>query len=85
MKHKYTYTIELIDIKQGHIQVKYVPENEKIVAESYNLAIYTKKDDGTTFTIEELIDFYAPHDKWDAQLMLLEQYNTLLNKSGTIN
>jgi hypothetical protein len=85
MKHKYTYIIELIDIKQGTIQVKYTPENEKLVAEAYNLAIYAKKDDGSDFTTEELIEFYAPHDKWDAQLILLEQYDNLLNKTGTVN
>jgi hypothetical protein len=85
MKHKYTYIIELIDIKEGNIQVKYTPENPSLVALAYNLGLYVLKDDGTKFTIDELIEFYAPHDKWDAQLTLLEQYDTLLNKTGTVS
>lgn len=84
MKFKYTYSIELIDIKEGHIQVKYMPEDVRLVALSYNLAIYALKEDGTKFTIDELIEFYAPHDKWEAQLTLLNQYDTILAKTGTV-
>lgn len=84
MAHNYTYTITMVDIKNGNIQVKYTPENNKLASELYNLSLYVRKYDDSKFTIDEAIKFYAPHDKWDTQLELIENYDQLLNKTEAV-
>lgn len=84
MKISYKYEIQKVDIQNGHLLIKYTPEEEALASVALNIAILFNED-GTQKPIQENIDLFAPQNQWAAQKYLLENANTLLNSSGTIN
>jgi hypothetical protein len=84
MKIPYTYTIYKLNIQTGHIEIKYTPEDETLTAITFNVPILFDED-GNQFEIQKNIDMFAPYREWAAQKFLIENTDSILNSTGTIN
>jgi hypothetical protein len=83
MKIPYSYEIYKLNIQTGHIEIKYMPEDETLTAITYNVPIIFNED-GTQMELKENIDRFAPYREWAAQKFLIQNANTVLNLTGTI-
>lgn len=84
-KFEFTYTIKQIDLKNSDILIEYLPTNPKLTQFIYNVGAYGTDENGVLKTIEQTILDNAPHHMWQAQEMLIELHDTILNKTGTID
>lgn len=82
-KYAFTYNIKQVNVQDGYILVEYMPVDTSLTAYTYNLPTFTRKDDGTLKTIDEVINDFAPYHMWESQELL--KSTMLLNTSGTID
>jgi hypothetical protein len=85
-KYEFTYIIKQMDLETGHIIIEYIPVNKSITKISYNVPTFGVNEDTKELkTLNETICDYAPHNLWEAQELLLEHGDSLLNSKGTID
>lgn len=84
MKFPYTYEIYKLNINQGHFEVKYTPKDETLTAITLNITVMFDENDNP-INLDENIDFFAPHRTWAAQMFILNNKDTLIDKTGEIN
>jgi hypothetical protein len=84
MKFPYTYEIYKLNLAQGHFEVKYTPKEEVLSALTFNLPVMFDEA-GAPIGMEEIIENFAPHQTWAAQKFIIENKDTILDKTGEIN
>lgn len=83
-KQDYTYTIKQIDIPNSNILIVYKPKNSKLNIIEWNICAYNQHENGELMSIDECIEFSAPHALWNAQETLIEKYDELINSSKEV-
>jgi len=78
MTYEYTFKVQTLMPESGSMIVEYTPANTALMKITYNVPILLDFDinDMTTY-----MDKFAPHDKWYAQELILNQSNILLGSS----
>ncbi len=84
MKIPYTYEIYRLNYSQGHFEVRYTPSDPALTAITWNIPVMFDEN-GEMIPVETMIDTFAPYREWAGQKFLLENTDTLLNSTGTIN
>lgn len=75
MKYGYTYKIQQLLPEQGSMLVEYTPTNTSFMKITYNIPILVDFDINDMGTYMEK---FAPHDRWYAQDLMLNQSHILL-------
>jgi hypothetical protein len=83
MKFVFNYKIIKIDIATGSILVKYTPVDNNLTSITLNIPVIFDDDD-VPLSIEKNIELYAPQLQWASQLHVKDNYDSLINKTGTI-
>lgn len=68
-KYPYTYLVVAAHYERGTLEVKYMPNDSRLIFISYVLPI---EPDFDPTNLTTYVDRWAPHDKWFAQDMLLK-------------
>jgi hypothetical protein len=84
MNQPYQYKIEQLDIAYGNMLVKYIPSDESLTALSFNIPILFEED-GLQKELTANIDKFAPQRQWAAQKFFIENGDSLVNLTGTVN
>lgn len=83
-KYEYTYKIKNIDISSASILVEYMATDTSLTSYTFNIPALFENEDGTRMTVDESIKNFAPHNSWEQQELLVEQYNNILNKTELV-
>ena len=81
-KFSYTYNVKKIDLDTCQIDVEYIPDN--ILLKPLTLTVWPELDETFGFDLDKAIKKIAPHQKWQMTLYLMDNYNTIVNTSGTV-
>lgn len=78
MTYEYTFKVQTLMPESGSMIVEYTPANTALMKITYNVPILLDFDinDMTAY-----MDKFAPHDKWYAQELILNQSNILLGNN----
>lgn len=84
--YEYTYTVKEINLVSANILVEYKTTDENLIPYTLNLPAHLKTEDGGDefMSVEDLIKSYAPHNQWEAQEYLKEQFDNIMLKTDTV-
>lgn len=81
--YDYTYKVIYINLTEYCITVKYTPVDERLTAQVLRIPLI--KDENDQFKdITEVIKNAPPHNLWEIQEYLIDNYNELLNKTELV-
>ena len=78
-KYAYTFVVTGIQYERATFEVKFVPEDVKLLTITYALPFDADFD---VTQLASYVERFAPHDKWFAQEMILTHSQTLLKANA---
>lgn len=81
-KYEYTFKVVSLSAETGTILVDYLPKNESLAKITINLPILANFDPSK---LEDLVDAFAPHNKWFGQETIINYESVLLGANSNIS